>query len=397
MKYFFILGNHQILSLAEIKAVFPKASLSFVDEVCFLETSETTGASSSFDEKALIRNLGGTIKIGRVLSQIKNMEEGRKLALKELLLVPKEGKFNFGISVYGSAKVKALALGLELKKDLKANYKSLRLVTSRDKALSSVVVEQNKLVSSGKEIVFFGFKDKLFLGITEAVQPFKELSFRDYGRPARDDLSGMLPPKLAQIMINLSQAKKNETILDPFCGSGTILTEAILMGYKKIMGSDISAKAIKDSRENIEWIAEKFNLDTEVSLSEADVKQLSKKFKPNSISSIITETYLGPQRGKVDIFKTSQELTGLYNKALKEIKEVLSPGGSVVMVLPVFLQNGQKRILPLTIPMGLKIKESDIRDYRDHKDYREGITPRGSFIYGRSGQKIWREIIILKK
>lgn len=273
----------------------------------------------------------------------------------------------------------------------------MRLVTSRDKALSSVVVEQNKLVSSGKEIVFFGFKDKLFLGITEAVQPFKELSFRDYGRPARDDLSGMLPPKLAQIMINLSQAKKNETILDPFCGSGTILTEAMLMGYKKIIGSDISAKAIKDSRENIEWIAEKFNLDTEVSLREADVKQLSKKFKPNSISSIITETYLGPQRGKVDIFKTSQELTSLYNKALKEIKEVLSPGGSVVMVLPVFLQNGQKRILPLTIPMGLKIKESDIREYRDHKDYREGITPRGSFIYGRSGQKIWREIIILKK
>ena len=147
MKYFFILGNHQVLSLAEIKAVFPKASLSFVDEVCFLETSETTGASESFDEKALIKNLGGTIKIGRVLSQIKNMEEGRKLALKELLLVPKEGKFNFGISVYGSAKVKALALGLELKKDLKVHYKSLRLVTSRDKALSSVVVEQNKLVS----------------------------------------------------------------------------------------------------------------------------------------------------------------------------------------------------------------------------------------------------------
>ena len=122
----------------------------------------------------------------------------------------------------------------------------------RSPTLSSVVVEQNKLTTAqGAEIVIVQFDKKLFLGKTIAVQPFKELSFRDYGRPARDDYSGMLPPKLAQIMLNLSGAKPADTILDPFCGSGTILTEAMLMGYQDLVGSDVSSKAIEDTGKNI--------------------------------------------------------------------------------------------------------------------------------------------------
>ena len=60
---------------------------------------------------------------------------------------------------------------------------------------------------------------KGFLGQTLVVQPFKVLSKRDFGRPARDDHSGMLPPKLAQIMINLARRNDDistKTILDPF-------------------------------------------------------------------------------------------------------------------------------------------------------------------------------------
>ena len=93
------------------------------------------------------------------------------------------------------------------------------------------------------------------------MQPFKDLSRLDFGRPARDDFSGMLPPKLAQIMINLAQVQNPEAlIIDPFCGSGTILSEALLMGYKDLLGSDISPKAIADTYKNISWIKDLYKI-----------------------------------------------------------------------------------------------------------------------------------------
>ena len=102
-----------------------------------------------------------------------------------------------------------------------------------------------------------------------AVQPFEEFGARDYARPSRDDLSGMLPPKLAKIMINLAQAKENSLILDTFCGSGTILQEALIMGYLNLIGFDSSPKAIKDSQANLEWLADKYDLNiTKVELYE---------------------------------------------------------------------------------------------------------------------------------
>src|SRR5205823_3602162 len=94
-----------------------------------------------------------------------------------------------------------------------------------------------------------------------AVQPFEQFSARDFGRPGRDDLSGMLPPKLAIIMINLAANDTISVLLDPFCGSGTILSEALLLGYKNLIGSDISEKAVADTKTNLDWIANKFRRD----------------------------------------------------------------------------------------------------------------------------------------
>lgn len=68
---------------------------------------------------------------------------------------------------------------------------------------------------------------------------------RDYGRPARDARVGMLPPKLAQIMLNLSvKDEKSGTVLDPFCGTGVLLQEAALAGFDFI-GSDIEPRMVE--------------------------------------------------------------------------------------------------------------------------------------------------------
>ena len=391
MKYFFQLGTNSTLSTAEIVSVFSDAkNFQIINkDILLLETE------GEIDAQCLIKKLGGVIKIGKILDQSNrnNLSDNVKKIIK-----PEGGKFHFGFSFFGKGKFNTNKLGMEIKKYLRAKNISCRFVTSREKTLSSVVVEQNKLLRNGIEIVLIEAKNQILLGQTLAVQPFKELSKRDYGRPRRDDQSGMLPPKLAQIMINLSQAKSTDKILDPFCGSGTILTESMLMGFKNLIGSDISGKAIQDTKENIEWMKKNYELGImNYELYNKSVVGLSKIIKPNSIDAIITEPYLGPQRGRVDTKKIKKELESLYSQALSEFKKVLKPGGIIIIVYPAFTKvTADKPVLYQISPNlgGFKIVNPIPENLLSDKNIK--LTNRNTIIYGREGQKVWREIVILK-
>jgi len=388
MQYFFVLGNNPSLSVAEILAVLsPKSYELTNDQILVVDLDQ------SIDPQELIARLGGTIKIGIIKEQVtdhfpKILESARGIILA-YVKNGVEGKFKFGFSVY-HLKIQTKTLGMEIKKDLKQQGLSCRWVISRDQALSSVVVEQNKLVDKGIDLVFFGLNKKVCLGQTLAVQPFKQLSARDYGRPARDDHSGMLPPKLAQIMINLSGTQPGDILLDPFCGSGTVLSEALLMGFEKVIGSDLSVKAIQDTLENLEWIKGVKKIKGQYELHQADVSSLSKVIK-KKVDIIVTEPYLGPQRGQVDFRKITQELESLYSKALQEFYKITNDGGRVIMIWPVWL--GKKTINPKLVgwsilPMFKK---------QDFAQRHFGTTERGTIIYGRPQQKVWREIVVLEK
>lgn len=403
MKYFFNLGANPALSIAELSAVFgmekisaekevkPPAGRLVSNNIFLLDIKEKINAQE------LIKKIGGTIKIGEIKSSIEhNLEKIKQEIIKIIDEKEKDGKLKFGFSYYGNKKFNFLKMGLEIKKYLKEKNINSRLVTSKEKVLSSVVVEQNKLVAKGLEIVLIEDDNQILIGKTLAVQPFKELSFRDYGRPGRDDLSGMLPPKLAQIMINLSRPNTEISqafLLDPFCGSGTILTEAMLMGYKKLIGSDISGKAIEDTQKNINWLKIKFPIsDFQLQLYKLSAVEISKKIKLNSIDAIATEPYLGPPRGKIDFKDITQELNSLYTKTIKEFQKILKPGAKVVMAWPIF-NNGRLFLNPdinkfkIIIPLP--------KNLASNKNL--NLTQRNTIIYGRSGQKVWREIVILQK
>jgi len=399
MKYFFILGTNPTISLAELAAVFSHGEFFLVQKnIAILETNHEIKAD-------IIKKIGGVIKFGVIYNETASPVPQNILKLAAAFAKPEksESKFNFGISLYGKAKINLKILGMEFKKLLKQSGTNSRWVISREPTLSSVVVEQNKLVTAkGVEIIIIEFNKKLYLGKTIAVQPFKELSFRDYGRPARDDHSGMLPPKLAQIMINLSCAKPENTILDPFCGSGTVITEAMLMGYKNIIGTDISSRAIRDAKTNIEWIKKNFDPPAgwaglriaNCELREIDATQISKQIQPNSIDAIITEPYLGPQSGNFEISKVANELEQLYSKSLMEFKKILKLNGRIVMIWPVFSKKPRSIFLNPDIS-GFKIINPVPKNLQ--KNIFLKLTARETMVYGREEQKIWREIVILEK
>ncbi|MBI5071915.1 hypothetical protein HZB93_03445 [Candidatus Falkowbacteria bacterium] len=407
MKYFFILGQNPTLSSAEIVSLLSDKTkfLAVSPEALLLLTEKDQDV---FD---LMARLGGTIKIGTILNAF---DDPRPEDIAENIPRVHGKKSYFGFSFYKiddklplknfqnkTQKIKKMAMAI---KDILADTgAAARWVTSKEKNLSSVVVEKNKLLTeAGAELIFLIDEKKTYLGRTLAVQEFENLSFRDYSRPVRSMKVGLLPPKLAKIMINLANIDKSATILDPFLGLGTILGEAALMGYQNLTGSDINPEIIAGAKQNLEWLSKTYNLKLETyNLIESDVRHLGNKLPPRSVDAVITEPYLGPpmQGNETDemIKKVVEELSALYLAAFREFKKILKSGGKIVIAFPVFHRKNENLFLPIIDEIkkiGFQAADLLPKEFTDFNFLK--ITKRGSTIYSRPDQKVMREIFIFR-
>ncbi len=387
----FILGSFPDLSAAEISAVLELNGNGGIYKPPFFIVS-----GRNFDECEIMKRLGGTVKIATGLFSTDDEESLITKIYENLNTIP--GKVIFGISNYcagGNAKFSEI-IGKEVKKRLKQSGISARYVFNGEAILSTVTVEKNGLDRRGREFLISQEGSNFFVAKTTVIQPFKEWGDRDFGRPERDDLSGMLPPKLARIMLNLSFIKKRDTILDPFCGSGTIITEAMIMGVDKIIGADKSRKAIADTQSNIDWLISK-NVGLEniqIDLHESDVSSLPKIIGSELVDNIITEPFLGkPLHGKentTELRRQASELSVLYRMAFISFSKILKKGGRVIIVFPRFRDRGEW--ITVNIKENLKTL---------------GFTPEAllktenrindSLLYVRPNQKVGREIWRFKK
>jgi tRNA G10 N-methylase Trm11 len=379
-----MLGQSPDLAQEELKAILSSKT----DQI---ELSSSDFVLSSTDKKPgdLINILGGTIKIARYIQTIDSLKKLTANSWYKILeknLDP-EHKNHFGFSLYNDDKnYKSLTrLALELKKTLKAQKYKSRFVSSQETVLSSVIVSKNKLV--GNELLIIKREDKYILALTEAVQDFVAYGWRDMKRPHRDAKSGMLPPKIAQMMVNLSGPNTNRNILDPFCGSGTVLQEAMLIGYKKIYGSDVSNKAVKETQENLDWLSKNFKIKADIKILESDIKNINKNFPEESIDLIVTEPFMGDariiarQNNIRDINNIKDELQELYRNAFEKFKKILPADALIVFVFPVF------NIANQDIPTLDKDIISQLGfDYQLDKD----------IIYSRDNQKVKRQITVWK-
>lgn len=302
MTHLIELGREKEIAKAELRAVLGAG-------IRIHDVSETTvSINAEIDPEELMQRLGGTIKISSL--------EGSRDDVYEYLF-KKEGKIHF--SLHNGRKGEAL----QLKKKLKKAGRSVRYVPPKNTA----TIIFNKLVKKEGDITIM--KDSFY--VTRAIQDIQGFARRDYDRPAHDDKSGMLPPKLARILINLSGAQKDARLLDPFCGSGTVLMEAHDLGFTHIFGSDISEKAVNDTKKNLSWLGNET-----AQVMEADAQNLNHK----NIDVIVTEPYLGKplRKGESEqmLQKQSVELKQLYVDAFKSFANVLSNEGVVIFIIPQF-------------------------------------------------------------
>jgi len=406
MTYFFILGNNPTLSIAEILNVLSKQIVR-VEKIS--SAALLIRLSGKVSVLELQNQLGGTIKIGQIVDQV-NLNSFSDLINKVWQFLPKNlPNLHFGFSTYYlrdnkkeiSRKLKKVAL--EMKARLKKQGIACRWVESKEKVLSSVILQKNKLLSHGTEIVFLIDNNKCYIGKTLSCQSFKDYALRDFGRPARIIKKGMIPPKLGQIMLNLSRDSsfsfEKALILDPFCGSGTILQEALLIGFKSIIGTDKNRRIIVSAQKNLEWLAQKTKHSLKgVRIFYSDVRKLSKKIRAKSVGAIVTEPYLGPLKFSSSEYSfIVRELGQLYLLAFEQFSGILKKDRKVVIIFPIFKIENKQHFLPILDKLknqGWQVQAPI--PYSLLKNPVIKITKRESIIYSRTDQKILREVLIFK-
>lgn len=403
MKYFFVLGTNHTLSKIDIVNVLAKKGVAFEiieasEEVLLVQTE------TELEVDSLMLELGSAAKIGEILKD--NIKENLEEILGEELEEKLKGE-RFGISVYGAGgKFKELNAVFESSREIAKKIREIRgtrEIRENGRVLSTVAVDKNKLLTDGFELVICVGSKGVYVGKTLAVQDYESYSARDYGRPARDVQSGMIPPKLAKMMINLAGKEKSDLFLDPFCGGGTILQELILLGYQNIIGTDASEKSVNDSRTNLDWLKEKYKLDFQIKLIKADVRKLSSVINFKTVEAIVTEPYLGSPKAKYfnpqQIKEEINKLEELYLAAFNEFRKILHDNGVMVIIFPVFRFGSQffhLEILEKIAAIGFQKKELIAAKPSGFELLNLNLTPRGSAIFFRPGQTISREIFVFQ-
>lgn len=249
----------------------------------------------------LQNRLGGTVKIASLSQKVARGELQSALIRRLGEIKGERTRLELGISIYGKG-IRSFPFGLELKKSAKNHNLALRLIPPKEgELLSSAQVYFNQLAAlqgeKALEIVLIQDGEEWWIGQTLTVQNIESYQKRDYSIPFPDAVSGMLPPKLAQTMINLATQGKEVAVYDPFCGNGRVIQEARLMRLEAF-GSDIVEEKVQASRENMHWISQEYNI------KDGDYFWLQDATQPAALKTLVehlnqpfviaAEPYLGP-------------------------------------------------------------------------------------------------------
>ena len=175
-------------------------------------------------------------------------------------------------------------------------------------------------------------------------------------------LPGVIMPKVARVLVNLSGIQANELFLDPFCGTGGILIEAGMVGAR-LIGADVQKKMVRGAEANLHF----FGLPCDLLVGDA----MRMPLRDRSIDAIATDL----PYGRASFVSRSRSLTAeshpvfperLYQDALDEIYRVLKPNGKAVIV------SNSPSLHYLSPESGFQLVEEHV--YRVHKSLNRYIT-----------------------
>jgi len=379
--YFFIFGNTPQLSFAELKSILTDQEIKPVfDNMVAVELENDDKATQLMDI------LGGTVKILKLEQEFteKLDEDQTHQAVTELLSSLAE-KPTFAFTHHGDKTIDIS--DISIKKYLRKQGIKSRFLESGKGLSASVLLHQKKVI----EIYLIETENISYLAKTVGIQNIDQWTVRDRGKPYFNRKKGMLPPKVARMMVNLAISEKSEvrseerkrqiTIYDPFCGTGTILIEAMVRGYD-VIGSDLDIESVYGSETNLIWFKGEYRLDNFYKIFKKDVSQVTSNDTSKKVDAIVTEPFLGkqtPDLNKVpNIFKGLEKL---YLGAFKTWTKILNKGAKVVIIFPLIEAGHQRYDFHKLI--------DKLVDF----DYTLEIEP---IVYARKGAVVKRQICVFK-
>ncbi len=389
------------MGLAELESLYGAENVSAV-------SAQAAGLTLHAHDVDFAR-LGGSTRLAHVLAEIpstdwKRVERELPGLVTELGLTLPDGKIQLGLSAFGLkiSPAKLNAAGLTLKKVLRSKLdRSVRVTPNPELELNTAQVLHNHLTGpTGIELLLIATSDnRTIVARTVKVQDIESYTQRDRGRPKRDAKVGMLPPKLAQVLVNLATGQiqneegrmENEglVMLDPFCGTGVALQEAMLMGYS-VYGTDLEPRMIDYSRANLDWLIENTeDLKSEILLEPGDATTHQWNPTPDFVAG---ETYLGrpfTEKPSPEILaQTVSEVNLILKKFLRNIHEQLQPGTRLCLAVPAW-QTAPHRFKHLPLVDSLEeigYNRTRFEHVRDEQ-----------LLYYREDQTVARELLVLTR
>jgi tRNA (guanine10-N2)-dimethyltransferase len=404
MQSLLILGRQPALGLAELESLYGADKVRPVaDKIAVVDVDPCLLA---FDR------LGGSVKFCKILTTqaTTNWKEIEKFLVQvspgHSQQMP-EGKMRLGLSAIGmKVDVKQLgATALTLKKAIKKTGRNVRVIPNKELELNSAQIIHNQLTGeTGWDLIFIRDGDTTIIAQTVRVQDIESYTRRDRSRPKRDPKVGMLPPKLAQIIINLAAgelpAEKlqniceipagqpvpkpllNKTVLDPFCGTGVILQESLLMGYGA-HGTDIDQRMVNYSSQNLEWLNA-----GEANLEQGDATS----HQWPAVDLVASETFLGWPFSSVPeaeiLEQNISECNQIIKKFLQNIHNQLKSDTRLCLAIPAWqTKPDQFKHLPLIDQISdLGYNRTSFEHVRDDQ-----------LIYYRPDQIVARELLVITR
>lgn len=388
----FALGRQPEISLAELQAVYRRMPKLLAGHLAGLDIEQEAALATAKD-------LGSIVKVAELISDSFALDAESIARLTHHLFDQTTGKITLGVSCYGSPTKRKLAANFSraIRASLEQSGHSVRLVPSEQAALSTATVLHNKLaIGNPKKVELLlapaPGSHRLVVAKTIYVQDIGAYTLRDRGRPRRDTRNGMLPPKLAQAMINLArgacQLTRPANLLDPFCGTGVILQEAGLMGLTTY-GSDNNPRMIKYTQTNLDWLTRRYRPASRPQLTVADATSFNWQqwLAPNRLELIASETYLG--RPYTDPPHPSELKPNLHDcnviigKFIANLSPQLPSGAGICLGVPAWYIRDHIHHLPC------------LAELPRHK--LRSVTTGANLIYHRPDQIVGRELVVLQK
>ncbi len=372
-KYVAVLGRQPLISVAELESLCQN-----VRRVAPMLAEFETEISP----EVLIRRLGGTLKIAEPI-MVPLTDFWKKL--------PETGKIVLGVSDFSKGTNAYLAQreALKCKRIIAKTGRNVRVIPNKSAVLSSATSFHNKLFTDTHIELLKNGRNYYRVVATQDIEAYVR---RDQARPARDAKVGMLPPKLAQILINLcGDLPSGARLLDPFCGTGVVLQEAALMGYVPY-GTDLSGRMVEYSEKNLKWLENVVKFTTFVDKAKVEVGDAQDFQWSAPIDAVACETYLGPPMSlapvEIRLKQAKQDCKTIILGFLKNLEGQITEGTPVVIAVPAWLRpDGYYERLNIL---------DEISNLR-YNVVRFKNLGQKDLLYHRDGQVVAREIIVLRK